>query len=52
MAKKEEKKDNNTRRNLTYAGIIGGIFYVVGTGLAGIALSAYPAIKLARNLSR
>jgi len=51
MAKKEEKKDN-TRRNLTYAGVIGGIFYFVGTGLAGIAMAAYPAIKLARNLSK
>jgi hypothetical protein len=51
MAKKEEKKDN-TRRNLTYAGMIGGAFYLLGTSVAGIALAAYPAIQLAKNLSR
>ena len=49
MAKKQEKKDN-TRRNLTYAGMIGGSFYLLGTTLAGIALAAYPAIQLAKNL--
>ena len=51
MAKKEEKKDN-TRKNLTYAGIIGATFYLLGTSVAGIALAVYPALQLARNLSK